>query len=123
VAGLRELIDGYPNRADRRTLAKALRRRQRDERDELGPIRWEIKVELRVLQVHTERAGVWSDDSELVYLAVRNITWGRFTAKGPLRGLRWRATETLLGTTSDELASLLEPERHSNDVGFLLWIR
>ncbi|MBO0808705.1 MAG: NUDIX hydrolase, partial [Actinobacteria bacterium] len=117
VAGLRQLIASHPNRGYRWSLARALRRRARAER---GPNRWAIEVELRHLRERTERAGIWPTDSELVYLAVRNVTWARLTAGRALRELRWWATDALRGTASDDLAPLLRSDYNDEGSGALL---
>ncbi|WP_343959613.1 trypsin-like peptidase domain-containing protein [Pseudonocardia alaniniphila] len=110
LAGLRQLVAGDKSLTwrQRRSLSQALRKA---EREAGGPHRWEIEVDLRSLRVLTERAGVWPTDPELVYLAVRNVTWGRHTDSPQLAGVRWQATKVLSGTASPELSLLLRPER------------
>jgi hypothetical protein len=119
LVGLRQLIAAHPDRGYRRALARALRHRERAAR---GPHRWEIEVELRALRSRTEHAGIWPTDTELVYLAVRNITWARLTATPALRELRWWAADALLGTASAELAPLLRPDHQLDSSGRLLRI-
>ncbi|MDT7644325.1 MAG: hypothetical protein QOC75_1325, partial [Pseudonocardiales bacterium] len=117
LVGLRQLIAAHPDRGYRRALARALRHRERAAH---GPHRWEIEVELRALRSRTEQAGIWPTDTELVYLAVRNITWARLTATPALRELRWWAADALLGTASAELAPLLRPDYQLDSSGRLV---
>ncbi|MDT7626479.1 MAG: hypothetical protein QOF99_7380, partial [Pseudonocardiales bacterium] len=119
LVGLRQLIAAHPDRRYRRALARALRHRERAAH---GPHRWEIEVELRALRSRTEQAGIWPTDIELVYVAVRNITWARLTATPALRELRWWAADTLLGTASAELAPLLRPDYQLDSSGRLVRI-
>ena len=110
LTGLQQLVAGDKSLSwrQRRSLSQALRKA---EREAGGPRRWEIEVDLRSLRVITERAGVWPTDPELVYLAVRNVTWGRHTDSLQLARVRWLATTVLMGTASPELSMLLRPER------------
>jgi hypothetical protein len=119
LVGLRQLIAAHSDRGYRRALARALRHRVRAAH---GPHRWEIEVELRALRARTEQAGIWPTDTELVYLAVRNIAWARLTATPALRELRWWAADVLLGTASAELAPLLQPEYQLDSSGRLVRI-
>jgi hypothetical protein len=109
LAGLRQLVAG------RRELTRKQRSLTRllaeNERREHGPHLTLIRRELRYLREHAERAGVWLTDSELVYLAVRNVTWERHTRSPRLSDLRRAATDTLLATASSDLIPLLSPAK------------
>jgi serine/threonine protein phosphatase PrpC len=119
LAGLRQLVAGDRelSRGQRRSMYRALRR---TERVEGGPRRWDIEVELRHLRAGTERAGVWPTDSELVYLAVRNVTWARHTRAPELMRVRFLAAEALLETASSDLRPIMRLAQPGGDWPVLL---
>jgi serine/threonine protein phosphatase PrpC/pSer/pThr/pTyr-binding forkhead associated (FHA) protein len=107
LAELRRLVADDHTLADdqRKALSRALR--QADADDLRRP---QIEIELGYLRAATERAGVWPTDTELLYLAVRNVTWGVHTYPPDLQRLRELAREVLVGTVSEELGRLLRPD-------------